>query len=58
MTNYAIVEKESYLIQESEYGMLCVFTSREQAESFLRIASRPANELVIIECEIKRLRKN
>ena len=58
MTNYAIVEKESNLIQENEYGMLCVFTSLEEAESFLRIAIRPANELVILECEIKRLRKN
>lgn len=57
MINYVIVEKESHLIQESDYGMLCVFTSREQAESFLRIASRPASELVILECEVKRWRK-
>lgn len=57
MTNYVIVEKESNLIQESDYGMLCVFTSREQAESFLRIARRPASELVILECEIKKPRK-
>ena len=58
MTIYVIVEKDSHLILENEDGMLCVFTSREQAESILRIASRPANELVIFECEIKRLRKN
>lgn len=58
MTNYAIVEKDSHLMQENEDGMLCVFTSLEQAESFLRIASKPASELVILECEVKRLRKN
>lgn len=57
MTNYVIAEKGSHLIQENEHGMLCVFTSREQAESFLRIARRPASELVILECEIKKPRK-
>ena len=58
MTSYAIVEKDTHLIQESDYGMLCIFTSLEQAESFLRIATRPVSELVILECEVKRLRKN
>ena len=57
MTNYVIAEKGSYLIQKNEDGMLCVFTSREKAESFLRFASRPASELVILECEIKKPRK-
>ena len=57
MTIYVIVEKESHLIQENEDGMLCLFTKREQAESFLRIANKPASDLDILECEIKRLRK-
>lgn len=57
MTNYVIVEKGSHLIQENEHGMLCVFTSRERAESFLRFASRSASELDILECEIKKPRK-
>ena len=57
MTIYVIVEKDSHLIQENEDGMLCLFTNREQAESFLRLASKPANELDILECEIKKPRK-
>lgn len=57
MSSYAIVEKNSHIIQITEDGMLCVFETQEQAESFLRIARRPASELVILECEIKRLRK-
>lgn len=57
MRNYVIVEKGSRLIQENEYGMLCVFTNLEKAESFLRIASRPESELFILECEIRKPRK-
>lgn len=44
MTIYVIVEKDSHLIQENEDGMLCFFTEREQAESFLRLANNPARQ--------------
>ena len=57
MTIYVIVEKDSHLIQENEDGMLCLFTEREQAESFLRLANIPARQLDILECEVKRLSK-
>ena len=45
MTIYVIVEKDSHLIQENEDGMLCFFTEREQAESFLRLANNPVGNL-------------
>lgn len=57
MTIYVIVEKDSHLIQENEDGMLCFFTEREQAESYLRLANKPARQLDILECEVKRLSK-
>ena len=57
MTIYVIVEKDSHLIQENEDGMLCFFTERERAESFLRLANNPTRQLDILECEVKRLSK-
>lgn len=57
MKSYAIVAVKSNLTQQNEDHMLCIFSTREDAESYLKLAGRPAYEVYIVECEVKRWRE-